>query len=247
MIGKCAICRKERELSYEHIPPKGTGNKYPVKQYSIFESLTDIKVKPWEFEKMRWNQIKQQGQGYTSICKECNNKFGSWYVKKYIDFINQLMNPANYHRIEDDIVEVTFNNIYPLEILKQILSMFMTINSDNNLFKSDSSQYLLNKESNKLPVKLKIYAYINNGSLVRYVPLQIAGTNQGLIQTSELGLDPIGFIIYHDIPSSLIIDCSEITFFNNFKFNEAVSFSLRLKIKEVNSIISNDFRKKSEF
>jgi len=79
--GECVICRRERELTFEHIPPKGTGNNTSVKQYGMLESLTDIEVKPWEFEKMKWSQIKQRGQGYTAICKECNNKMGSWYVK----------------------------------------------------------------------------------------------------------------------------------------------------------------------
>jgi len=247
MIKKCAICRKEKEMTFEHVPPKSTGNNFPITQYSALASLTDIKIKPWEFEKMKWDQIKQKGQGYTNLCRDCNSFLGTWYVKKYNAFISQLKNPTNFQRLNEDTVEVAFNNIYPLEIFKQILSMFMTINIDNYLFKKECTNYLLNKESQKKPKKLDIYTYINNGSLTRYNPYQIMGIDNDLIITSELGLETLGYIIYHKVPSNYKIDCTDISFFNSFKFNESVSFSLILKVKEVNSIISNDFRKMSEF
>lgn len=247
MIKKCAICRKEKEMTFEHIPPKSAGNNRPVKQYDGVASLTSLEIKPWEFEKMKWNQIKQKGQGYLHLCKECNNFLGLHYVNKYIDFINQLNNPTSFCRIDHETVEVTFNDIYPLEIYKQILSMFMTINIDNLLFKSDSTEYILNMESQKIPEELKIYTYINNGSVTRQVPFQLASTNFGLIKTSELGIEPLGFIIYHDLPYNMKIDCTDLSFFNSFKYNESVSLSLKLKVKEVNSVISNDFRKKKEF
>ncbi len=80
--------------------------------------------------------------------------------------------------------------------------MFMTINQETKLFKFGCSEYLLNKESRNLPENLSVYAYINNGSMIRHVPLQVLGTDDGLILTTELGLEPLGYIIYHEIPAN---------------------------------------------
>ncbi len=89
-FGKCALCGKECELTFEHVPPRAAFNSTPTRPVSeneIFkeEVINDKERMPWDTEGLKY-QNQQQGMGRYSLCHECNNNTGSWYGDAYITF-----------------------------------------------------------------------------------------------------------------------------------------------------------------
>jgi 5-methylcytosine-specific restriction endonuclease McrA len=83
--GTCHVCGKFGPLSFEHIPPRSTGNNHVVQIYSgdqvIKNSLTGsddasaLKYKP-----------SQGGMGFYSLCESCNNYLGQNYEVDWVLF-----------------------------------------------------------------------------------------------------------------------------------------------------------------
>ena len=73
-IGYCHICGCYGELSYEHIPPENALNT----NKAIIYTGDDV-IKRYKGEKSKYI-CRQQGMGKFSLCENCNNKTGSWYV-----------------------------------------------------------------------------------------------------------------------------------------------------------------------
>jgi len=70
--------------------------------------------------------IKQNGSGLECLCQKCNNDTGGWYGKSYIDFAEEI------EEYIDDIMlsnrdNVDIKHIFPLQIIKQICSMFYVL------------------------------------------------------------------------------------------------------------------------
>ena len=90
-FGKCAVCGKTGELTFEHIPPRAAFNSKPVKTVSGIEVLGNKEKMPWDLEGYRYKN-NQKGNGYYNLCGSCNSYFGKWYVPSYIKFTNVLYN-----------------------------------------------------------------------------------------------------------------------------------------------------------
>ena len=89
-IGKCALCDKECELTFEHIPPRVAFNSTPAKPISekeLFDNKLDNGEErvPWDIEGLHY-QNQQKGMGMFSLCEDCNNNTGSWYGDSYVTF-----------------------------------------------------------------------------------------------------------------------------------------------------------------
>ena len=86
-FGKCHLCGKYEELTFEHVPPKSANNKDRAKLLTGKEIFDTKKLRTGE--SLRYiNQ--QQGAGNYTLCKECNNNTGDWYAKEYIKFANEI-------------------------------------------------------------------------------------------------------------------------------------------------------------
>lgn len=70
--GKCALCRKECELTFEHIPPRTAYNSRPIKSVSGDKIMNDNERMPCEISGLHYTN-QQQGMEKFSLCKKCNN------------------------------------------------------------------------------------------------------------------------------------------------------------------------------
>lgn len=138
--GKCALCRRECELTFEHIPPRTAFNSTPVKPVSGDKIIKDDERMPWETSGLPYiNQ--QQGMGRYSLCKECNNNTGAWYGNDY-NLISHVMHHILSETISENINGIGIRKVYPLRFIKQVISMFCSINNfqdermDNGTWKS---------------------------------------------------------------------------------------------------------------
>ena len=172
-FGTCVVCGKRTNLTFEHVPPKATGNH---SQQAIIETMSDnftellSKEDNWEsvLEKANRRKTSQKGRGDYTLCSKCNNFFGAQYVKSYVPFSNELA--YVFQQKNSEYAASSINNridvnlklrINPFRFQKQVLSMLMS--AGGGAFKEDFKDYLLDVSNTDFPAdKFKI---IMNGNL----------------------------------------------------------------------------------
>lgn len=136
--GFCAICGEEKYLTFEHIPPEAAGNNsstFMLYHKHLFDENSFLFGK---------KSRSHKGQGLQSICQSCNNLTGSWYVNDYVKFSNQGIEALQ--NVDSNNIVFGKYNIKPLNVLKQIISMFMSLNSGFLDERNSLEDFVLNKE-----------------------------------------------------------------------------------------------------
>lgn len=250
IIGVCRVCARNAQLTFEHVPPKSafnnhkffyTTNVHPLlekKDAKTFDELTS-------FDK---NTAKknQGGIGIHSLCGLCNNLFGTYYVRAYKEWITQSM---EFFKLESELERSKFVvKIQPLNVLKQIIAMFFSINTKLSKLYPELKSYLLNKETNTLPEGIRVFVYYNFIGEVRYEPFTVVGKfdiNSEIIQASEITFPPMGYVLVfngQNVDSRL----HEITYFSNYQLGEVVSIPQKLNILPTHIKYILDYRTKEE-
>lgn len=112
-------------MSFEHIPPESAFNKGRVNIYQGTDILGRDRL-PWDLTGTRYHQ-SQKGSGFATVCQACNRFAGHKYVKAYKFFVQEGIKQI-YDRLNGYIETSNFINIKPLNIIKQIIVMFLAIN-----------------------------------------------------------------------------------------------------------------------
>lgn len=128
--GICHICLRETKLSFEHYPPKSCFNNEKV----IIQG-----------------KIRQKGLGDYTLCEQCNNNTGAWYVPEYEKLVNEIALVLDKENNEFDsnppVTGISFeiDNINPLLCAKQMLVIMCSLMSINTLKKLNLSNFLTTK------------------------------------------------------------------------------------------------------
>ena len=229
VTGTCALCGKTIKLSFEHIPDKKAGNSEPVK---TLDGNTIFK------NGYGYNYINnQKGSGGYYLCEDCNNKTGSWYGVYYNDFSNKISMHIN-DIMEKRINTVEIEHIYPLRIIKQICSMFCSINRNDSRIDT-LIKFVMNKEANDInPLKYRILLEFTNSEEFIYIGLHdecdicfrddASAVLHKEYLVSELILKPLKFtLLLNPVPEAEYN--GDITFFSKFKYNEQTDLSIPIK------------------
>ncbi|QIE59301.1 hypothetical protein G5B37_06905 [Rasiella rasia] len=218
--GTCRICGKFGKLTFEHVPPQSAFNTYPV----FFQKSVHLhdKNSPLYGKRIRSNQ----GAGDYYLCKSCNNLTGSYYGESYKKFAYMGM-MALTNRVWASKV-ITFEYaIQPLNILKQVLSMFMSIDTSDQLLNLEGlSKFLLDKDSQALPENIRVFVYHTATKQVRN-GWGMARTEKGFHILGEITYPPFG-LVYALNSEPTRNDFFEITDFKNYVFNQTVQASLTI-------------------
>ena len=218
--GICRICGNYGKLTFEHVPPQSAFNSKPV----LFQKSVHIHDKNSYLygKKIRSNQ----GAGGYYLCKSCNNLTGSYYGDSYKKFAYKGM-MALTNRVWASRV-ITFEYaIQPLNVLKQILSMFMAIDTSDQLLHLEGlSSFLLNKDSQTFPKNLRVFIYHTSTKQVRN-GWGMARTSKGYHYLGEITYPPFGLVYSLDSEPTRD-DFFEITDFKNYKFNQTVQGRLSI-------------------
>ena len=241
-FGRCAICKKQTELTKEHIPPRSAFNKNTVKVTSGFDMIKKEGY-PIVNENLR-GRIVQGGYSVYSLCRSCNNLTGQYYGNAYREFISGIHQDLCLKTIMVNSKVSVCVKIKPLNIFKQIVSMFCSVNP--GVFKNiDIEKFLLNKMQKNFPSKLYFYIFVTQDGAV--IPVQAQHRNVGgegcLYILSEISHYPLG-IIMSDKELKNEICC--INHFLNFDYDEEVEMKLEMFYRERNVMIVQDYRTKDE-
>ena len=152
--GRCALCGKHTELTFEHVPPKAAFNKDRVKSYSLLDSINDKDRLPWDVSGVPYTSL-QKGSGFYSLCKECNNNTGALYGNAYRSMAYSIAHALSEHD-ETTHHAITLTKVPAHQFIKQILSMFCSLNGYDVVERFPHPNVLINPERLS-PIQKTIY------------------------------------------------------------------------------------------
>jgi hypothetical protein len=246
--GICHVCGKYKSLTYEHVPPKAAFNRHKIKLISgeqIF--VREPNKRPWDLTGLK-GRFRQQGSGFYVLCGSCNNNIGAWYGSSYTAFAYSIAKLLWEHRTRPNMfVHFGIEQVQPLAVIKQALSMFCAINvesfTDNNL-----RNFLLNRACRELDKnKYRLHLYLTNDTQNKFMGLTVlVRAGQPQIKVSEITTFPIGLVLYIDPQPSANLIGADITSFADCKYGQSHNLELKVPLYEKNTMFPLDYRSKAE-
>lgn len=243
MVGICRICKKEKELTFEHIPPRSAFNKR-IKYYNIPTDEYWGNFVKYAINGETYGKKIQRGLGEYCLCSECNTFLGSKYVRDYKKIAEGCLSMINKYPNMQNFEFLISENINVRNFLKQVIGIFICL---NNSFFAETYKELLDfitdeNESN-LPERYKIYMYLHNEGAPRNG--KISYTNYcGTI--CEFCFTPLGFILNIDNPKPISGLCDITNFKHHEKRNEGEKIYMSLNKFPTYTPIPLDYRTKTE-
>ena len=175
--GICRICGLEKELTYEHIPPRKSGNSAKVNAYNLDYLYVDSEKELLEnldkytfiklVEGKKYTKQHQQGFGIRGTCGRCNSTIKAVYDQEYINLtqwvLQQITQEPNLisEAAKSVKIECPFEFI-PLYFAKCVLAMFAVLYGEA-LFEryADLRDFVMNADSLSFDSsKYKLYMYL---------------------------------------------------------------------------------------
>ena len=147
----CSICGLEKKLTFEHMPPKSSGNSNPVNIVGL-ENMTPLGgYLHGKYKK------SPKGMGGYKLCESCNNLTGSWYGESYIDFSNQINQIINKNIGKRDVEFIC--KIKPLNFLKQVVCLLLCSDQATGILRDvvKETNFILEKEEKNLSNEIYIF------------------------------------------------------------------------------------------
>jgi hypothetical protein len=259
--GNCRICGRHKKLSFEHVPPRSAFNKHSA----VIKRLPDFINKNPDDYFEKGGKISQKGVGDHTLCEKCNNDTGGWYGDAFAEWAHQGMDLLRYAQ-EYSSPDCTFR-IYPLRVIKQVICMFFSTNSDRFRYNyPDLVKFVLNKQERHLDPRIRIFAFYSASSRGRY----IGGAIEEKINPDEINPDvldsllskvtndfdvgrvlrevafpPIGYRMTFDSepPDSRLVDISD---FAEYSYRDRKSIELGLPVLPVYTYLPGDYRDRDQ-
>ncbi|KIX21584.1 hypothetical protein SY27_07755 [Flavobacterium sp. 316] len=217
-IGVCKLCKKTKDLTYEHIPPKSAYNRN-TKFYRLETTEYFKNAKQYVEGILKPKSRKEQGGvGDYCLCENCNGYLGSKYVRDY-----KKLSDISYSIISQYPVskcyEYNISDVNLLKFIKQVIAIFIC--SNNTDFTENHKgliEFVLDENSNNLPERYKVYMYLNDEGNIRSGNLTFTNL-YGTI--CEFAFKPFGFVLSIDNPNP-IMELSNITDFK--KYNPSLKY-----------------------
>ncbi|QNA44516.1 hypothetical protein [Lacibacter sediminis] len=241
--GYCSLCGSFCELTFEHVPPRSAFNKKTRYKIVPFEKvLKSENILEANFSA----KIEQGGLGYYSLCNKCNNFLGLNYVKSYSAYSNSFIEFAK--KTQFNFFSLTMHDFEAAKVLKQIVSMFLSLNSwDFAKENPDLREYVLNPESKNLPQKIRVFSYLNSEGQIRTSTFSVIGNlkSSATILASEITFPPLGHVMTIDFKGHLP-NHFELTEFKNVSHNELITTDFNLYRLPTYLPFPLDYRQKTE-
>lgn len=222
----CRICGLYGKMSEEHVPPKAAFND---RRYIEVKFDDTLKLGP---EDIPEGPKRQGGVTFYTLCESCNNKTGGKYSRAFVDWCYGGM--SILQRSGGDPGLIYAHDVYPLRVIKQIMVMFLAINSHafrRTPIGKELARLVFNWDEKGLPDEVRFYTYFNKTGQYRYFPIATGGDwQQGTIHVlSEITYPPYGYVMTIDTeaPDSRLFD---ITHFARFERGEQATVRLELPL-----------------
>lgn len=242
-IGICHLCLQEKELTYEHYPPKSAFNKntsfYSISHHEYMEDFKEFHLKG----KIK-SKINQGGLGDYCLCKECNNFLGINYVKDYVKFskicYSILQQEQKFKAIGFTLKR---NEVDLKNFIKQITAIFICCNDLRfTEIYPELLEFVKDKGSQSLSEKFRFYLYLNNEEQLRNGAHHFTNLYG---EICEFTFPPFGLVLNISNPNTLS-GMAEITSFKEYDLLPFVEFKFILNKYPAYTPFPLDFRTKDE-
>lgn len=196
-VGPCHLCGNVRPLTREHVPPREAFNRG-----SYLQVLPDVAIQTGP-EEIPEGRTQQGGIWYYRMCNLCNTFCGRRYAPEYIRWANGMLRLLNQWPEGAVGVAITAERFFPLRLIKEVASMFLTVNPidfRNSPVGTQLAQFVQEREAVGIPPGLQFFGYLNREGQFRRFPF---GTNINLFtgyvgRISEIAHPPCGWVMTHD-------------------------------------------------
>ncbi len=249
--GRCAICGKYDELSFEHIPPRSAFNSNPIKAITgdnLSKVIESEERMPWDFEGINYENM-QRGLEKYSICKSCNNITGELYGEEYkkVAYAAAWALHNNKEKLKDNCyMQLKIEDVYISRFVKQVLSMFCSVYEVFTKKYSYVKDIILNKDKALEECNdFKIYAYLLKNATLGFSGATVIGYNNGETDNIvEIYAYPFGFIL--DLNPNKNRNEVELTQFLKYKYDEKFETTFYFQMHEKNIFFPLDYRSRKE-
>jgi hypothetical protein len=165
-----------------------------------------------------------------TICQECNQMTGAWYVPDYGDFIEKIGSRFIYDCAGNRVIYL--RSIHPVRILKEIYCMFLcALTYEPPPSFDDLRKFVHEKDSRLPPDAPEVYLYWNASECGRLVPLQMMAhmwqTRNKHVQLSEISWPPLGIVISYNYDDRLE-HMEKITSWSRFLYSDTENLTICL-------------------
>jgi len=214
-----------KKLSFEHVPPSSCFNSIRQGVYHGYDAIKQHLNKNGKL------LIQQRGHGGHTLCEKCNNNTGSWYADDYKNFCYQA---AQYVAKAGDNIDIFIPYyIYPNRVLKQIVVMMFSLNTE--LFQSHNQElvrYVLNPRCGRLPPDCRIFICYNlYASTQRWIgdAKSVNTINGMVIPISDIAYWPFGMVMTQNFPP-IDRNLIEISYWDRYGYDELKVMFLKLPV-----------------
>ena len=187
-------------------------------------------------------RIQQRGAGAYTLCIRCNNDTGRWYGRHYADWTHGAMMTLFRARGDPGIVHA--QDLAPLPIIKQIITMLFSVNGDGfRRAQQGLVRFVLNPEERGIDPRFRVFAYYMLSGKTRALGVCAAVDVRSRRTTtmSEVSFPPFGYLMTFgsEAPDGRLF---EITHFTTYGYKERVSQTLRLRLLPTHTALPGDYR-----
>lgn len=243
----CHVCGEVTELTFEHLPPRSTGNQQRTELVDIHAWL-----RREEHGSTEKGRISQKGAGADTLCEECNNRAGRLYVpelRRWVRVGNAALaqlEPAQFDsQVEPAYVVLEMENMRPGRFLKQVATMVMAQAMAGVARKHvELRDYARDPTSTSFPPRYQFYLAFNAGPGARYNGGSIAMQSGGMVFAVELSFPPFTYIlsIDEDCPA---IETGNITNFAELGIDQTADVKMQLRLGFTHTPFPLDLRSKA--
>lgn len=238
VIGVCHICGTNGPLTFEHVPPQSAFNESPLlmaKGEQLFSGRG--------YDKLRLEK-QRKGAGAYTLCARCNNNTGSWYGADYVSWAKQSTELLDRAKGAPTLLYPL--SIFPLRVVKQIVTMFFSVNSPEFRTRVPYLEgFVLDKYRRHLPTEVRILVgYALRGATRNSGVSGLLAMDEGTQQAfaiSEIAFFPFVFVMALESPSP-DPRLTDISAFAQCGYNERRIVDLRLSVLPVNTPYPSDYR-----
>jgi len=238
--GICNICGAWKSLSFEHVPPRSALNKQKV----LFTSAERYwNSGPGQGRKATGQEYKR-GYGKTSICENCNNFAGRWYVPAFARWCQQAMQFWENSGGRSSVYH--FTTLSPLPVIKQIATMFLALHGDEFAGPNRESlrQFVLDRRMSGLPPAIRFWVYYVAPGPMRNTP--VCGVFNIFTGTATIGTEfsfpPFGYMVTFNSEPEAKHRLTEITHFTRYGESQITQLALSLEQLATHGPTLGDYR-----
>jgi hypothetical protein len=243
----CRVCGDVTDLTFEHFPPKSTGNRRKIEMLDVLSWLRredeGVEAK---------GKIIQQGSGAYSLCEACNNQSGRLYVPELRNWVRignaalaDLDAASLDMEVDPSYAHLTIEDVRPARFMKQMATMILALAPGGVARKNSELQnYAKDPAAVGLPSKYQFYLALNAGPNARYNGGSVAMTEAGLVFALELSFPPFTYILSID-EQTPPIETGNITSFTEIRFDQTARVEMQLRVGFSHTALPLDLRSRA--